>query len=118
MQVNDRAALAANSILKTRRSRSDFLPAELFHEPAWDLLLELFVADAKGQRLTGRDVSNSANVTPSVMSRWLKHLTRLHLIIGDGTGNLDDELTLSAIALEKIERIMTADFAPEAVEPS
>ncbi len=118
MQGEDRAAAAAYSILKARRSRANFLPAELFHEPAWDLLLELFVADAEGRRLTGREVSDAANVTPSVMSRWLKHLTRLHLIIGDGTGNLDDELTLSATALKKIERIMTTDLVPQAVQPS
>ena len=112
MQGKDRAALAAADILKVRRARSRFLPPELFHEPAWDLLLELFVADAEGRRLTGRDVSDSADVAPSVMSRWLKHLSKIGLIVGDGTGNLEDELTLSANALGSIEQMLAAAHEP------
>jgi hypothetical protein len=106
MQGNDRSAMTAAAILRFRRARSEILPAELFHEPAWDLLLELFVADAQGRRLTGRQVSEQNQVPPNVMSRWLMHLTRVHLIIGDGVGDLDDELTLSGKAFETIERLM------------
>lgn len=106
MHGKDRAASAAANILDVRRARSRFLPPELFGEPAWDLLLELFVADAKGQRLTARNVSGSASVAPSVMTRWLKHLSQVGLIVGDGSGDLDDELTLSAKALGSIEEML------------
>lgn len=114
---NDRAAATADAILRFRRVRSEMLPQELFAEPGWDLLLELFVADANGHRLTARDVSDRDNIPPSVLSRWLIHLTQIGFIVGDGDGNLDDLLTLSGKALDVIERVMIrANELAESVE--
>lgn len=106
MTDRDRAADYAAAVLRFRRLRPDLLPAELFGEPAWDLLLELFVADAEGRRRTGREISRMADVRPTVLSRWLIHLTKVGLIVGDGDGNLDDPLTLSGKALQAIEGMM------------
>ena len=106
MRNRDRAAATADAILRFRRIRSEILPTELFSEPGWDLLLELFVADAHGHRLTARDVSDRANIPPTVLSRWLIHLTKIGFIVGDGDGNLDDSLTLSGKALDVIEAAM------------
>lgn len=106
MQDHDRTARTAAALLGFRRERSRYLPAELFHEPAWDLLLELFVADSEGRRLTGRHVSEKMRVPSGVMSRWLVHLSRVDLLVGDGSGNLDDELTLSGQAFDKLERLL------------
>ena len=106
MEKSDRAAVIAVAVLEFRRIRSDFLPRELFAEPGWDLLLELFVADANGHRLTAREVGDRNKIPPSVQSRWLIHLTQIGYIVGDGDGNLDDLLTLSANALDVIEAVM------------
>ncbi len=117
MEARDRAAATAEAILKFRRIRSEILPRELFAEPGWDLLLELFVADANGHRLTARVVSERDNIPPSVLSRWLVHLTQIGFIIGDGDGNLDDSLTLSGKALDTIESVMAkADELRESVD--
>ena len=43
---NDPSASLAAAMLEFHRTRSSILPPELFAEPAWDLLLELFIADA------------------------------------------------------------------------
>ena len=116
MEARDRAAATAEAILKFRRIRSEILPRELFAEPGWDLLLELFVADANGHRLTARVVSERDNILPSVLSRWLIHLTQIGFIVGDGDGNLDDPLTLSGKALDTIEFVMAkADELRESV---
>jgi hypothetical protein len=106
MQGQDRASAIALAILAFRRAREEVLPAAIFGEPAWELLLELFVADANGQRLTGREVSLRSNVSPAIMSRWLVHLSKTGCIVGDGSGDLDDLLTLSGAALEGIEHLM------------
>jgi hypothetical protein len=106
VEARDRAAATAGAILKFRRIRSEILPCELFAEPGWDLLLELFVADANGHRLTARAVSERDNIPPSVLSRWLIHLTQIGFIVGDGNGNLDDPLTLSGKALDTVESVM------------
>ena len=106
MISDDRSANLAAAMAEFRRTRSDSLPAELFAEPAWDLLLELYVADAKGARLTGADVSKRCNIQPGVLSRWLRYLSKCGLVIGDGTGDLTDPLTLSGEGMVRMERAM------------
>ncbi|MET4594546.1 MULTISPECIES: hypothetical protein [unclassified Sphingomonas] len=106
MRVNDEAAQLAAAFLQFRRYRSEILPKDIFGEPAWDLLLEIFVADANGLPMTGSIVAQRDAVPGAVMSRWLKHLTTAGLLIGDGSGNLDDELTLSGRGMEAIEAII------------
>jgi hypothetical protein len=104
MTRKDDIALLAMNALMLRRERMRDLPSELFSEPAWDLLLELFVADHRGYRLTARDVSDRSNTPTSVMGRWLLHLTKIGLVIGDGSGDVDDLLTLSPIGMESMEK--------------
>jgi hypothetical protein len=106
MKGNDQAAQLAASILRFRRFREQILSLDIFGEPAWELLLEVFVADAKGEAITGRMVAERRSVSPAVISRWLKHLTVQGLIVGDGDGNVDDELTLSGSGMEKIETVL------------
>ncbi len=106
MRVNDEAAQLAAAFLQFRRYRSEILPKDIFGEPAWDLLLEIFVADANGLPMTGSIVAQRGAVPGAVMSRWLKHLTTAGLLIGDGSGNLDDELTLSGRGMDAIETII------------
>lgn len=106
MTRHDSVASVAAAILEFRRVRHEILPAEMFAEPAWDLMLELFVADAKGYRLTGEDVCRRCNVAPGVLSRWLMYLSKSGFVVGDGTGDLADPLTLSGKGMESIERAM------------
>jgi len=62
------------SLIRARQARERFLPAGLFGEPAWDMLLDLFVA-----RLEARDVSVSslciaARVPTTTALRWIRTL--------------------------------------------
>lgn len=106
MVGNDEVAHLAGAILDFRRHRLQIVTADIFGEPAWELLLELFVADASGVPMTGRAVAERNGTPHRVMSHWLKHLTAQALLIGDGTGDLDDELTLSGIAMKQIEDLL------------
>jgi hypothetical protein len=103
----DKTVALAVAMLEFRRARMEMLPSELFGEPAWDLLLELFVADAKGIRLTAKEVSPRAGVSLNVMSRWLLHLSKIGFVVGDGNGDVDDFLTLSGEGMDKIERLLS-----------
>ncbi|QCB43683.1 hypothetical protein E5673_16795 [Sphingomonas sp. PAMC26645] len=103
---HDEAADLAAFMLAFRRSRTEELPSSLFGEPSWDFLLELFIADARSVRMTGRDISELHRIPAAVASRWLLHLTAEGLIVGDGTGDLDDPLTLSGAAIGKMERLL------------
>lgn len=107
MTGNDEAAQLADAILRFRRHRAEIFSWNTIGEPAWETLLEVFVADAKGLPLTGRLVAERHRVPSAVMSRWLMHLTADGLLVGDGTGSLDDELTLSGTGMEKMEQVLT-----------
>lgn len=103
---NDEVANRAALLLAFRRARTEELPPSLFGEPSWTFLLELFIADARGVRITGRQISERFQISEGVLSRWLKHLSAEGLVIGDGDGDLDDELTLSGTAMVKMERLL------------
>lgn len=106
MHPYDKSSKKAAAILRFRRRRAQLLPRELFAEPAWDLLLELFVADASGRSITGGEVCHRIGAAPTVMSRWLIHLHKLQFVLGDGSGNLDDALVISASGLDRIEVLL------------
>jgi len=112
---NDQVANLAAFMLAFRRSRTEELPRSLFGEPSWDFLLELFVAEARGIRMTGRQISEHYKISPAIASRWLMHLSAEGLIIGDGNGDLDDELTLSGTTMEKLERLLQTASAAKHV---
>ena len=49
-------------ILNQRRNRDRFFEAELFADPAWDILLELYAAELGQQRMTVSSVCAGASV--------------------------------------------------------
>ncbi len=106
MKGNEEAAQLAGAILAFRRFRSQALPSDIFGEPAWELLLEVFIADAVGAPMTAGIAAERSETPPNVMSRWLRHLSAEGLVIGDGDGNLDDELTLSGSGMAAIEGVL------------
>lgn len=66
-----RTARVAESILRQRRRRNEYFRASLFAEPAWDMLLELYVRDSSGASATAAQLL-MATVTPtSTATRWL-----------------------------------------------
>lgn len=119
MRGNDEAVQLATAILRFRKYRASVLSPDIFGEPAWEVLLEMFVADANSVRITGRIVSDRHNISTAVIGRWLKHLTAEGLLIGDSTGDVDDELTLSGVGMDKMEtalleaRFLKDQFGPQ-----
>lgn len=80
MDLADDVARLARRVLRLRRKRTDHLPAELFGEHAWNLLLVLFIADAEGERLSARVASERADVDERVGARWITALEALELV--------------------------------------
>lgn len=70
----------ASQLLAQRLARFDHFPAELFHEPAWDMLLALFVAGEKGQTMNVKTLVASAQAPVTTSQRWIDHLHKLKLI--------------------------------------
>jgi DNA-binding MarR family transcriptional regulator len=73
--VFSRAALldAAQQELEWRRRRNKVLPEEMFGEPAWEILLQLYV-EQQGTRLNIARLTSYLNLSASTVLRWLNYL--------------------------------------------
>jgi DNA-binding MarR family transcriptional regulator len=64
----------ARAILDDRRRRSEIFNPAMFGEPAWELLLTLFVNDRHGARLTIGGLAQLAGAKLTTALRWLEYL--------------------------------------------
>ena len=68
---------AALRIMRMRSLRDRMLGQTIhFADPAWDLLLDLYVAELRGPRLSVSDACVGARVPATTALRWLDHLHR------------------------------------------
>lgn len=73
-------AAQVRDLLRARRIRADFLPADLFADPAWDMLLDLLAARLDGARVSVSSLCIAAAVPPTTALRWIKTLTEQGLV--------------------------------------
>lgn len=69
----------AQSILARRRRRHDHFEAAIFGEPAWEMLLHLYIRDVSGASTTTSQLRQFAGVPAA--ERWLRHLEREGLVV-------------------------------------
>jgi DNA-binding MarR family transcriptional regulator len=81
-EIDDRYLISlAKSLYLSRRLRERYLDAELFGEPAWDMLLDLFVQAAEGKRTAVTSLCAASGVPPSTALRWITTLQDAGLIL-------------------------------------
>jgi DNA-binding MarR family transcriptional regulator len=73
-------AAMAERLYQERRRREKYFPAGLFGEPAWDLILALFVALEEGRRLTIAEAYEAAAVRPAAGRRLIARLERTGMV--------------------------------------
>jgi hypothetical protein len=56
--------LVAERLYAERRRRDEYFPAALFGEPAWDLLLALFIAHDEGRHVSLQEAYSAAKLDP------------------------------------------------------
>ena len=69
------SAEAVRGVIRARRLRADHLPADLFADPAWDMLLDLLQAEIVQHRVPVSSLCNAAAVPATTALRWLKTMT-------------------------------------------
>ena len=62
-------------ILRQRRTREQFFPAEMFADPAWDMLLDLYAAQLEGHPVAVSSLCIAAAVPATTALRWIKTMT-------------------------------------------
>jgi hypothetical protein len=78
--VTDLTASQVRDVLRARRSRSDFLPGDLFADPAWDMLLDLLAARLDQTRVSVSSLCIASCVPPTTALRWIRTLADKRLI--------------------------------------
>jgi Winged helix DNA-binding domain len=69
------------AIIRARRLRDQFFRGELFADPAFDMLLDLFAARLAGNRVAVSSLCIAAAVPATTALRWIKALTDRGLFI-------------------------------------
>ena len=72
------AAVAA--MRRDRDRREQFLPVQLFADPAWDMLLELYHAELRHYKVTVSNLCLASRVPPTTALRWIKTLEDAGLV--------------------------------------
>lgn len=67
------AQFAAWAVM-ARRLREEVIGGDLFSDPAWDILLDLYAALDRGDRVQLTSVASMAGVPPSTGRRWARKL--------------------------------------------
>jgi hypothetical protein len=72
--------MEVRKVIRARRARERFFNADLFADPAWDILLDLFASSLANQRATISSVCAAAAVPATTGLRWVRNLEECGLI--------------------------------------
>ena len=90
---------------RERRRRKKFLPPDLFGEPAWDILLDLFASRLEGRIISVSSACIAADVPATTGLRWLKQL--------EDTGFVDRKVSDTD---QRVTWVQLSDFGVQSME--
>jgi DNA-binding MarR family transcriptional regulator len=95
----------ARALYRERIRRNAVFGTEHFGEPAWDVLLDLYVSRAEDRQVSVSSACIASNVPPTTALRWLVKLEAAKLIVrhSDERDQRRSFLTLSAEAISMME---------------
>lgn len=68
------------NLLRARAARKEFFKADLFSDPAWDMLLELYTAEVEQRRISISGLADATGVPGTTSLRWIAALQKQGLI--------------------------------------
>ena len=97
-------------ILQARLERSSFFPADLFSDPVWDMLLDLYAAELGQVRVSVTSLCIASNAPTSTALRWISALEQQQLIErrADPLDGRRFFLSLTRQAIDRFERYFAA----------
>ena len=98
------------SLLELRRTRERYFGAELFGEPAWDIMLELMIARIDDREIRSSQLQSLKDLNESDANRCLEALLEARLVEGfDNADDLNDSsLVLSSEAARRMAELYRA----------
>ena len=71
-------------VIRARSRRSVYFSSKLFSDPAWDLLLNLYLAELRQLRIAVTDLGSLAGVPLTTSLRWIDALMKEGLVVRQG----------------------------------
>ena len=71
----------ARAVYQSRKRRADHFGQSLFSEPAWDMLLVLFIYGNRGDQVSVTKLAEFSNSPLTTAIRWLDYLESQRLIV-------------------------------------
>jgi hypothetical protein len=105
----DQLAAIARSEFHNRRRRDSLIRYDLFAEPAWDMLLDLYIQYHRGQPVAVDRLCAAAGTTASTTAlRWLGLLIEKDLVIRPSQAEGDGivRVALSELGVGEMERYL------------
>jgi DNA-binding MarR family transcriptional regulator len=65
---------------EVRKDRRHFFSDDLFADPAWDMILSLYCAEGRGERVSVTALGHSVGLAQTTAVRWINALTKAGLI--------------------------------------
>lgn len=98
--------------IASRQRRAKFFPADIFADPAWDILLEVFLADIEQRRLTISCACMAACVPPTTALRWISSMTATGLLerYPDRHDGRRHYVQLSTVASQSMRSYFSEEF--------
>lgn len=106
--TNDRLVAAAHEEVRRRSDRRLVLGPDLLAEPAWDMLLDLYLAQEAGRSVAVSSLCIAAGVPTTTALRWVRILEKEGLLLRerDRDDGRRSFVKLSAPAREKIDLLL------------
>jgi DNA-binding MarR family transcriptional regulator len=106
----------ATDIFTARRRRLRFFEEEMFGEPAWDMLLALYINNRSGEVFTVSRLLQFAQSPPTSALRWLNYLERKGLVRRDSHPNdgRSSLIRLTAKGLDALNSYLYETLKPSA----
>lgn len=99
-------AAYVRALIRGRRLRESYFPADLFADPAWDILLDLTAARLEQRPVAVSSLCIAAAVPPTTALRWIKTLTDSGVLVRIADPS-DGRRIFIALADDAAESMMT-----------
>lgn len=101
-------AIAVRSYEDRRARMRHFRDHQIFREPAWDLLLDLFIRQTRGEQVSVKAAAIASGVPATTALRWLKALEdgKLISIEGDNKDGRRKSIRLTPSGYEIMEHYL------------
>lgn len=99
----------AEKIYRFRRRRDQAFGVDLFADPAWDLLLDLYIAEKRGKRVSISSACIAAATPASTSQRWVRALCKRGILLrsADETDRRKSNVMLAPETFRKMDDLLS-----------